>query len=132
MAASNNTIEKRGKKGSSGPKVTVVRGRKERPHAHARNTMKGVAPKETKSVSINMRVAPSKQNLLSRAADVAGVDRTSFIMEAACRAAENVLLDQQFFAVDDETFTAVENILKSPLPKGSKLKSLLEKKAPWE
>lgn len=132
MAASNNTIEKRGKKGSSGLKVTGVRGRKKNPHVHARSTVKGMVPKETKSVSINMRVEPSKQNLLNRAAEVAGVDRSAFIMEAACRAAENVLLDQQFFAVDNETFTAVEDILKSPLPKGSKLKSLLEKPAPWE
>lgn len=132
MAAGNNTIGKHEKKASSSLKVADVRGRHKNTHVRARSTMKGAVSKETKSVSINMRVEPSKQNLLSRAAEVAGVDRTAFIMEAACRAAENVLLDQQFFSVDDEAFTAVENILKSPLPKGSKLKSLMEKPAPWD
>lgn len=132
MAAGNNSIEKREKKGSSGLKVTDVRGRVKHPRAHARHTMTGAVSKETKTAKINMRVEPSKQNLLDRAAEVAGVDRTAFIMEAACRAAETVLLDQQFFSVDAETFSAVEDILTSPLPKGSKLKSLLEKPAPWE
>jgi uncharacterized protein (DUF1778 family) len=85
-----------------------------------------------KTAPINMRVEPSQQDLLTRAARALNVDRTTFILEAACREAENVLLDRRFFQLDEDTFTAFEEALVAPPPDVSALKQLLEESPPWD
>ena len=85
-----------------------------------------------KTAPINMRVEPSQQDLLTKAARVLKVDRTTFILEAACREAENVLLDRRFFQLDEETFDAFEEALAAPPPGVTELKELLAGPPPWE
>lgn len=85
-----------------------------------------------KTAPINMRVEPSQQALLTKAATVLHMDRTSFILDAACREAENVLLDQRLFQLDDHEFEVFEKVLSSPLPNNTKLASLLREASPWE
>jgi len=52
------------------------------------------------------------------------------MLEAACRAAENVLLDQGLFLLTDEEFEAFETALKAPVSAATE--KLLATKAPWE
>ena len=85
-----------------------------------------------KSAPINMRVEPSQHALLTKAAEVLNKDRSAFILEVACREAENVLLDQRLFQLDDEQFEAFEAALEAPVPTNAKLKSLLSKPSPWK
>jgi uncharacterized protein (DUF1778 family) len=85
-----------------------------------------------KTAPINMRVEPSQHALLTKAAEVLKKDRSAFILDVACREAENVLLDQRFFQLDDEAFTDFNTALDAPVPDNSKLKSLLVKPSPWE
>jgi uncharacterized protein (DUF1778 family) len=54
------------------------------------------------------------------------------MLEAACRAAEDVLLDQAFFTVDDGTFAQFQALLDQPIPPTDKLRRLLKTKAPWD
>ena len=54
------------------------------------------------------------------------------MLEAACREAEDVLLDQAFFSVDAGTFAKFQALLDQPLPPTDKLRRLLRTKAPWE
>jgi uncharacterized protein (DUF1778 family) len=54
------------------------------------------------------------------------------MLEAACREAQDVLLDQAFFAVDAGTFTGFRAMLDRPLPPTDKLRRLLKAKAPWD
>jgi uncharacterized protein (DUF1778 family) len=54
------------------------------------------------------------------------------MLEAACREAEDVLLDQAFFTVDAGTFAKFQALLDYPLPPTDKLRRLLKTKAPWE
>ena len=58
--------------------------------------------------------------------------RSDFMLEAACREAQDVLLDQTFFTVDAGTFTQFQALLDKPLPPTDKLRRLLKTKAPWE
>lgn len=85
-----------------------------------------------KTAQINMRVEPFQQSLLDRAASVKHVDRTTFIINAACREAEEVLLEQNLFQLDDEAFNAFQSALESPVPVNARLKSLLKEPSPWE
>ncbi len=86
----------------------------------------------SKTAPINMRVEPSQRDLLNKAAELLNMDRTTFILNAACKEAENVLLDQRLFLVNEETFTAFEQALDKPIPNTENLKTLLARKSPWE
>ncbi len=85
-----------------------------------------------KTAPINMRVEPSQHALLTKAAEVLKKDRSVFILDVACREAENVLLDQRFFQLDGATFEAFDKALDAPIPDNAKLKTLLAKPSPWE
>jgi len=85
-----------------------------------------------KTAPINMRVEPSQHALLTKAAEVMNKDRSIFILDVACREAENVLLDQRLFQLDDDTFAAFEAALDAPIPSNAKLKSLLASASPWD
>ena len=85
-----------------------------------------------KTAPINMRVEPSQHALLTKAAQVLHKDRSVFILDVACREAENVLLDQRFFQLDDDAFSTFDTALEAPVPNNAKLKSLLAKPSSWE
>lgn len=88
--------------------------------------------RETISVSINIRAKAKQRDLIDQAADRLGRSRSDFMLEAACREAEDVLLDQAFFTVDESTFAQFQALLDKPLPPTDKLRRLLRTKAPWE
>lgn len=88
--------------------------------------------KETMPVSINIRAKAKQRDLIDQAAERLGRSRSDFMLEAACRQAEDVLLDQAFFSVDERTFAQIQMLLDQPLPVTDKLRSLLKTKAPWE
>ena len=85
-----------------------------------------------KTAPINMRVEPTQQALLTKAAALLHKDRSAFILDVACREAENVLLDQRLFQLNQEDFEAFEAALIAPIPEKAKLKALLQEPAPWE
>ena len=91
--------------------------------AHAR-------PRET--VSINIRAKVRQRDLIDQAAQRLGRSRSDFMLEAACREAQDVLLDQTFFAFDAGTFAKFRAMLDRPLPPTDKLRRLLKAKAPWD
>jgi uncharacterized protein (DUF1778 family) len=86
----------------------------------------------SKTAPINMRVEPSQHALLTKAAALLHKDRSTFILDIACREAENVLLDQRFFQLNDNDFMAFEAALTAPIPENATLKALLNETPPWE
>ncbi|OAI46509.1 hypothetical protein AYO45_01830 [Gammaproteobacteria bacterium SCGC AG-212-F23] len=84
------------------------------------------------SVSINIRAKVRQRDLIDQAADQQGRSRSDFMLEAACRKAEDVLLDQTFFTVDAKTFEKFQTLLNKPLPATARLQRLLATKAPWD
>jgi uncharacterized protein (DUF1778 family) len=84
------------------------------------------------SVSINIRAKAWQRDLIDKAANQLGRSRSEFMLETACREAENVLLDQTFFSVDAGTFAKFQELLDQPLPSTDKLRRLLKTKAPWD
>jgi len=84
------------------------------------------------AVSINIRAKAKQRDLIDQAASRLGRSRSEFMLDVACREAEDVLLDQAFFAVDAGTFAQFQALLDKPLPPTDKLRRLLKKKAPWD
>ncbi len=85
-----------------------------------------------KTAPLNMRAEPSQHALLTKAAAVSHMDRSTFILNAACREAENVLLDQRLFCLDEKDFEAFEATLTALMPDNARLKALLAEPSPWE
>jgi len=87
---------------------------------------------KAKPVPINMRTDERKRNLIDLAAAMSGRDRTSFILEAACQKAEEVILDKRLFLLDDVAFDAFEQAIEANPVRGNKcLHQLLERPKRW-
>ena len=84
------------------------------------------------SVPLNFRIKPSVRNLIDRAAEVLGKHRTDFVIEAAERRAEEVLLDQTIFTVSSEVYAEFLARLDAPPQPNEKLKRMMSAKAPWD
>jgi uncharacterized protein (DUF1778 family) len=89
-------------------------------------------PHTNDSISINIRAKTRQRDLIDQAAEQQGRSRSDFMLEAACRKAEDVLLEQTFFTVDADTFEKFQALLDQPLPATDKLRRLLKAKAPWD
>ena len=85
-----------------------------------------------KTNPINMRVGDRQHALLTKAAEVLNIDRTAFILEVACKEAENILLDQRLFQLSEQAFNDFEAALDQPIKINKALKSLLKEPSPWE
>lgn len=87
---------------------------------------------ENRSATINIRVRERQRDLIDQAAEVLGKSRSDFMLETACREAQDVLLDQRVFRLDEAAFRAfIERLDARPEPTEA-LKKLLATKAPWE
>ncbi|MBK3466736.1 type II toxin-antitoxin system TacA family antitoxin [Pseudomonas sp. MF6776] len=90
------------------------------------------AAEKTKPVPINMRVDFRKRDLIDVAAAMSGSDRTSFILDAACKKAEEVILDQRLFVLADDDFDAFEQALQNnPVRSNTCLEKLLQRPSRW-
>ena len=89
-------------------------------------------PRPKEAVSINIRARARQRDLIDQAAHRVGRSRSDFMLDVACREAENVLLDQIFFTVNAKTYAEIEALLDNPLPPTDKLRRLMHTKAPWE
>lgn len=85
-----------------------------------------------KSTTINMRVDFAKKSLIDSAVELLGTDRTSFILDAAYRKAEEVLLDRRLYLLDDDAFDRFEKALdEHPFEDNECAKELLTRKRRW-
>ena len=86
----------------------------------------------TRTRTINIRIEDKRRALIDRAAEATGKDRTQFVLDAATREAEAVLLDQRFFQLDEKAFAKFSAALDAPPEDNPRLRELLRTRAPWE
>jgi uncharacterized protein (DUF1778 family) len=70
--------------------------------------------------------------LIDRAAEALGKGRTEFMLDAATREAQAVLLDRLFFQLDEAAFRRFSKALDAPPAKNPRLRRLLATQSPWE
>ncbi|MCI5221415.1 MAG: DUF1778 domain-containing protein [Candidatus Electrothrix sp. AR4] len=87
---------------------------------------------EIRNAPINIRARYSQRELIDRAAALLNKNRTDFILEASCREAENVLLDQSLFLLNEQQFAEFDAALQEKFSENKHIKNLLSSKAPWE
>ena len=85
-----------------------------------------------KPVSINIRAKAKQRDLIDQAAERLGRSRSDFMLEAACNRAEDVLLDQTFFALEADAFARFQAMLDAPPAPNERLRRFLSEKSPWD
>ena len=86
---------------------------------------------KNRDVTLNIRARKAQRDLIDEAAALLGTSRSDFMLSAACRNAEEVLLEKRVFSLNEEDFKRFEQMLDTPLSDNPGLKALLEVKTPW-
>jgi uncharacterized protein (DUF1778 family) len=83
-------------------------------------------------ITISIRAKAGQRDLIDQAAGRLGRSRSDFMLEAACRQAEDVLLDQTFFTLDAKSFAGFQALLDKPPAPTDRLRRTLQASAPWD
>jgi len=75
--------------------------------AHRSNARRG-------GVTINLRATAQVRDRIDRAAALLGQNRTEFMLDSARLRAEDVLLDQRLFSLNEEQYRDFINLLDEP------------------
>lgn len=88
-----------------------------------------IMAKVEKQSVVNLRIDEVRKNLIDEAAKLQGKSRTEFMIEAAYREAEQIILDQKIYILDEAD---CEYIVNSNPKSDPKLVKLFKSKSPWE
>lgn len=87
---------------------------------------------QTREITINLRARTRQRQLIDQAAELQGKTRSEFMLEAACAKAQEVLLGQTAFVLDQRRFKRFVELLDQPIEKNRALAKLLNSRSPWE
>lgn len=87
---------------------------------------------QARKVTINIRAKQSQRDLIDHAAKVQGKSRSEFRLESSYQKAQDVLLEQTFFGLDELEFKQFVALLDAPPTQNDKLRILLKTKALWD
>jgi uncharacterized protein (DUF1778 family) len=85
-----------------------------------------------RDLMINLRASRTQRSLIDRAAEAVGKNRSDFMLEAACREADSVLLDRRLFVLDEREYAQFTAALDRSPADNPRLTRLLRTRAPWE
>lgn len=88
--------------------------------------------KPSRSARLGLRATQEQEAILRQAAEVAQKSLTDFILESACQAAEETILDQRIFMVSGEQYQSFLDLLDAPAQDNEGLRELFSKPAPWD
>ena len=91
----------------------------------------GASP-PARSARLGLRATPEQEAVLRRAAEATHKSLTDFILDSACLAAEQTLLDQRLFMVSGSQAEALLDLLDRPEQDNAGLRDLLARQAPWD
>jgi len=81
---------------------------------------------------IQSRASSEAKAILNRAAALRGQKLSEFMLESARRQAEETILDQRTFFLDDDAHARFLALLDSPRKPSDTARARLNRKAPWE
>jgi uncharacterized protein (DUF1778 family) len=90
------------------------------------------ARSSSRSARVGLRATSEQEAVLRRAAAVAHKSLTDFILDSACLAAEQTLLDQRLFMASRSQYESFLNLLDQPEQANGGLADLFARKAPWD
>jgi uncharacterized protein (DUF1778 family) len=69
---------------------------------------------QSAEVNIHLRARPQDRDLIDRAAELSGVNRSQFMLASALKEAKNVLIDQTTIYADGKTFKQILDWMDEP------------------
>ena len=85
-----------------------------------------------RDASINLRASSQQRNLIDWAVKVLGKSRSDFMLDVACKEAQNVLLDRCYFSLEPEKFDQFLAALDEAPADNDRLRRTLTSPPPWE
>ena len=89
-------------------------------------------PRKRRAARPALRATPEQERVLRRAAEAAQESLTDFILESACQAAEQTLIDQRRFVVSRNQARSLLELLERPTEDNAGLRDLFSRSEPWE
>jgi uncharacterized protein (DUF1778 family) len=89
-------------------------------------------PRPNRSLTVNLRIEPEMRDLIDSAAKLRGKSRTAFVLDAARQEAQDTLLDQRLFRLNEQQWEAFTKALDAPPSVNTALAEILAAPAPWE
>ena len=85
-------------------------------------------------VNFHIRARPNDRELIDRAAEITGSNRSQFIMSAAVEKAKDILLDQSTIYMNAKDFGDFLKLLDAPRTEAELegLRRLMSLRPPWE
>lgn len=90
-----------------------------------------VSTPSSRSARLGLRATPEQEAVLRRASEVAHKSLTDFVLDAACQAAEQTLLDQRLFMVSGAQYQSLLELLDRPESDNPGLADLFARRPPW-
>jgi uncharacterized protein (DUF1778 family) len=87
---------------------------------------------QPRDVTISLRANQTQRARIDQAARGLGKNRSDFMLGAACREADAVLLDRRLFLPDERAYKRFTASLDKSPTENPKLRRLLASRAPWE
>ena len=88
-------------------------------------------PAATRTARLGLRTTPKQEAVLRRAAEVSRKSMTDFILDSACQAAEQTLLDQRLFLLTGQQSQALLDLFDRPEQDNPGLQDLFTRRPPW-
>lgn len=89
-------------------------------------------PRAQRSARMGLRATPEQERVLRRAAEATHKSLTDFILDSACQAAEQTLIDQRLFVVSGDQAQTLLDLLERPVEDNPGLRDLFSRPEPWE
>lgn len=81
---------------------------------------------------IQIRASAATKAILNRAAAMRGQKLSEFMLESARARAEETILDQRLFALDDKAYDEFLALLDAPAKPDKALRARMKRKPAWE
>jgi len=94
--------------------------------------MQTSARKPTRDKQINIRATDEERAVIDYAASLVNKNRTDFIIEKAVHEAQNIILDQRVFVLDDNSYKAFIEQLELPVQNVEGRQRLMDTKPEWK
>lgn len=95
-------------------------------------TTMSTSTQTARSARFGIRATPVQETILRQAAEASHKTLTDFILDSACSAAEQTLMDQRLFMVSEAQYQNLLELLDQPAGDNEGLERLFAKPAPWD
>ena len=89
------------------------------------------SPRGTRNARIELRTTDDQRDLIDRAAEMEGVDRTAFILRCSTEAAQRVLADRDVFVLSPTQQEEWDRINSLPAADVEGLRALFDRPSPF-